>query len=226
MERASAVTSPVAPAVRIPLSEHAPARFPAPGIPAGWQLKEFAGQADVELRRDEMLALRLRSRHASYALYRDVAIDVRTYPWLSWSWKVVKLPAGGDLRAPGGNDQAAQIYVIFPRWPDPKQTSDVVGYVWDTSAPVDLRSSNAQAANVRVIVVASGPGRVGSWRRFERNIQRDYAGLFGRQPPQAGKVAVMIDSNDTRSDAEALVADIQFSRAPTERTESPTSMLR
>jgi len=224
--RVSVAAPAVAPVVRISLSERLPARLPVPGIPAGWHLKEFAGQADVELLRDEMLALRLRSRRASYVLYRDVSIDVRTSPWLSWAWKVVQLPSGGDVRTSGSNDQAAQLYVVFPRWPDPRQNSDVIGYVWDTTAPVDLHAANTQAANVRVIVVASGPARLGGWRRFERNIAQDYAGLFGRQPPQAGKVAVMIDSDDTRSDAEALVADIQLSRAPIERRESPTSMLR
>ena len=33
------------------------------------------------------------------------------------------------------NDQAAQVYVIFPRWPS-LATSDVIGYVWDTQAPI------------------------------------------------------------------------------------------
>jgi hypothetical protein len=212
--------------VPIALGDRAPARLPLPGIPVGWLLKVFAGQVDAELVRDEMPALRLRSRHASYALYRDVAVDVRAYPWLSWSWKVVRLPTGGDVRISGSDDQAAQIYVVFPRWPDPRQSTEVLGYVWDTAAPVGHRGVNARAANVRVIVVASGSGGLGSWRRFERNVDQDYAALFGRQPPRAGKVAVMIDSDDTRSDAEVLVGDIRFSRSPAEGRETPTSMLR
>ncbi len=219
--------TPSAPAtIPVTLSEKLPARLPAPGVPAGWHLREFAGQADVELVRDDRLALRLRSHRASYVLYRDIAIDVQTYPWISWSWKVVQVPPGGDARAASGDDQAAQLYVVFPRWPDPKQNSDVIGYVWDTTAPVDFRAANSRVSNVKIIVVASGPARPGIWQRFERNIDQDYLALFGRTPPRAGKVGVMIDSNDTRSDAEALVADIQFARARTEKRESPTSMLR
>lgn len=217
---------PARPVVPVPLSERLPARFPAPGVPPGWQLREFAGQADVELVRDDRLALRLRSHRASYVLYRDLALDVQAYPWISWWWKVVQHPPGADLRAAGGDDQAAQLYVVFPRWPDPRQNSDVIGYVWDTSAPVDFRTPSRQAANVRIIVVASGPSPPGTWRHFERNIAEDYRAFFGRRPPRTGKVGVMIDSNDTRSEAEALVADIQFARAKTEKTEMPTSMLR
>jgi Protein of unknown function (DUF3047) len=212
--------------IPIVLSERLPTRLPAAGVPAGWHLREFAGQADIELVRDERLALRLRSHRAAYVLYRDVAIDVHTHPWISWSWKIVQLPPGADVRAPRGDDQAAQLYVVFPRWPDPRHNSDVIGYVWDTTAPVDSRAANRLAPNVKVIVVASGPGRPGAWHRFERNIDRDYVALFGRAPTRAGKVGVMIDSNDTRSDAEALVADIQFARAQTEKRETPTPMLR
>jgi len=41
-----------------------------------------------------------------------------------------------------------------------------------------------------------------------------------------GQVAVMIDSDDTRSEAEALIGDLVFSRATTERVGISTSMLR
>ena len=50
--------------------------------------------------------------------------------------------------------------------------------------------------------------------------------LFGRQPPRVGLVALMIDTNDTRGTAEALLCDIAFARERSENMEIPTSMLR
>jgi hypothetical protein len=73
----------------------------------------------------------------------------------------------------------------------------VLGYVWDSRAPVGTRLKHPRAANVRIVVVESGPARLNQWRSYERNVAADYAALFGRQPPRAGKVAVMVDSNDT-----------------------------
>jgi hypothetical protein len=212
--------------IRIPLTDRLPGRLPADGVPAGWHLKEFAGRADVELVQDETLALRLRSQGASYVLYRDLAIDVRSHPWLSWSWKVMRLPPGGDVRTPEADDQAAQVYVVFPRWPAPQERSHVIGYVWDTTAPVGTELPSSRASNVRLVVVASGLADRGLWRHFQRNVAADYAALFGREPPRAGKIGVMIDSNDTGSEAEAFVADLRFSSAPGEKSERPTSMLR
>jgi hypothetical protein len=65
---------------------------------------------------------------------------------------------------------------------------------------------------VRLIVVESGAARLGRWQGYERDIAQDYQALFGRQPPRTGKLAVMIDSNDTRSQAESFVADLRFLR--------------
>jgi hypothetical protein len=197
--------------ILVPLSDAMPRRLPAEGVPEGWQVKEFSGRALVALVRDEgQSALRLTSDHASFALYRDVVADLGTTPRLAWSWKVSKLPRDGDVRVRALDDQAAQVYVIFPRWPSPLRQSDVLGYVWDSHAPVDTRVTSPKADNVRLIVLESGPGRSGGWRREERNVAADYVAAFGRKPPRVGKIALMIDSNDTRTDAEAMFGELAF----------------
>ena len=151
--------------LRVRIADHEPARVPAEGVPQGWMLKEFTGHAVIELvRADGRLAARLRSERTSFALYRDVVVELREFPYLSWSWKVLKLPAGGDVREAARDDQAAQVYVIFPRWPSPRTASDVLGYVWDSRAPVGTRIKSPRADNVRIVVVESGGARTsGTW---------------------------------------------------------------
>jgi len=213
--------------LRVRIADREPTRLPAEGVPPGWTLKEFVGHATVELvRADGRLAARLRSERASFAMHRDVVVELREFPYLSWTWKVTRLPAGGDVREAARDDQAAQVYVIFPRWPSPRTASDVLGYVWDSRAPAGTRLRHPRADNVRIVVVESGPARLGEWRSYERNVAADYAALFGRQPPRVGKLAVMVDSNDTRAEAEALFGDLTFARTPQGRTEIPTAVLR
>ena len=213
--------------LRVRIADREPARLPSDGVPPGWTLKEFAGHAAIELvRSDGHLAARLHSERASFAIHRDVVVELREFPYLSWTWKVIRLPAGGDVREAARDDQAAQLYVIFPRWPSPRTASDVIGYVWDSRAPAGTRIKHPRADNVRVVVVESGPARLGEWRTYERNVAADYTALFGRQPPRVGKVAVMVDSNDTRGEAEALFGDLIFARTPQGRTEIPTPVLR
>ena len=195
----------------IPVADEIPVRLPFPGVPKGWGLKEFAGKAEVELVRGEAdTAIRFRSDGTSFALYRDVVVNVEAAPMLSWSWKVVRLPAHGDVRQTATDDQAAQLSVVFPRWPAPRTSSDVVGYVWDTTAPAGTIVTSSKAPNVRIIVVESGPARLGAWQHYQRNVHDDYVALCKMQPPRAGLVALMTDANDTASTAEAFVGEIVF----------------
>jgi Protein of unknown function (DUF3047) len=213
--------------LRVRIADREPTRLPVDGAPPGWVVREFSGHGAVELiRADGRLAARLRTERSSVAMHRDVVVELREFPYLSWTWKVTKLPTGGDVREAARDDQAAQVYVIFPRWPSPRTTSDVLGYVWDSRAPVGTRLKHPRAANVRIVVVESGSGRLNQWRSYERDVAADYAALFGRQPPRVGKVAVMVDSNDTRGDAEALFGDLIFARTSQGRTEIPTTVLR
>src|SRR5207244_8540173 len=104
--------------------------------------------------------------------------------------------------------------------------SDVLGYIWDSRAPVGTRIKSPRADNVRIVVVESGGARLNEWRTYERNVAADYAALFGRQPPRVGKLAVMIDSNDTRGEAEALFGDLILARTLHVRKTIPSRVIR
>jgi hypothetical protein len=199
--------------VRVPVVDVVPWTLPAEGVPAGWDLKEFAGKPAIEVVRvDGRLALRLRSESSSFALSRDVVVDPAVQPRLAWTWKVTRLPVDGDARNPALNDQAIGLYVVFPRWPAPLTTSEVLGYVWDSAAPVGTVVTLARAPNVRLIVVASGRDGLGAWHQHERDIAKDYAAVFGTPPGRVGKLALMTDADHTRGIGEALVADLVFHR--------------
>jgi hypothetical protein len=213
--------------IRVPIVDPVPARLPAEGVPRGWQLKEFTGEASVEVvRSDGRVAMRLRSERTSFALHRDVVADLKTFPYLTWTWKVTRIPPAGDVRDSTRDDEAAQLYVVFPRWPSPRTASDVIGYVWDSRAPAGTQLTHPRASNVRIIVVESGRQALDRWQRYQRNVAEDYQALFGKPAPRVGKIALMIDSNDTRSDAEAFIGDIFFSQTPGVRAEIPSIVLR
>src|SRR5204862_5756102 len=110
------------------------------------------------------------------------------------------------------NDHAVGVYVVFPRWPAPITSSEVLGYVWDTVAPVNTVITLAGATNVRFLVVESGRAGLGQWHEQERDVAKDYATVFGGAPGRVGKLALMTDADHTRGQAEALVTDLRFQR--------------
>lgn len=199
--------------VEVRVIDTPPTRLPSAVIPSGWSLREFTGQARIEMVREELRpALRLVSQGTAFALYRDIVLDLKEFPLLGWWWKVKKLPTGGDVRERARNDQAVQVYLVLPRWPDPRRNSDVLGYVWDSHAPAGTTLTHPHSQNVKLIVLESGSERLGRWVREERNAYQDYVGLFQKEPPRVGLVALMADSDNTRSETEAFVDSLVFAR--------------
>jgi hypothetical protein len=179
------------------------------GVPAGWRLVRHAGLPGLSIGSGPASAsLELRSSKSSFGLQRDLSVDLRAFPRLSWIWRADTLPAGGDFRSASKDDQAAQLYVAFSR-------TRVIGYVWDSTAPAQTQG-DAQGippfARVRILVLRSGAAEAGKWLTEERDVVADYRRLFGEDPPsfQAIGIRLYINSQHTSSEAACAFADIAF----------------
>lgn len=180
--------------------------------PAEWAIKEWKGKADVQIVKDKAgNVVRLRSEKTSTALYKKIEFNIKDYPFLNWRWKATKIPAGGDVRKKEKDDQAAQIYVVFPKFPS-QINSRMLGYIWDTTTPVGSEVTSAKLSTTRYIVLKSGGGEIGKWFAEKRNVYKDYKRLFNEEPPTVGSIALMIDSDDTKTSAESFFGDIYFSK--------------
>ena len=182
------------------------------GIPEGWSGHRWgSAKYDFALITDGPgRVLRLRSRGDNSTISKAVAVDVTKHPLLTWRWKVVTLPASGDCRRKATDDEAAQIYVAFPRSPTALR-SRIIGYVWDTTAPADTIVKSESSSLVTYVVVRSGAAELGRWLTETRNVRDDYLRIYGEAPAEdVGAVSVAIDSNDTRSSAESYVGAIVF----------------
>ncbi|HEX9758886.1 MAG TPA: DUF3047 domain-containing protein [Nitrospiria bacterium] len=183
------------------------------GIPLGWSVKRWTGGYDIFVLRDPdgNDVLRLKSEKNSFGLYKKAPIDLKQYPILTWRWKVTQLPEGGDVRSKKTDDQAAQVYVVFPRFPA-AINSRMVGYIWENLTPKGLEVPSQKSSNTRYIVLQSGPDLLGTWQTERRNVYDDYIKLFGEEPTDAGGVTLMIDSDDTKTSAESFFDQIQFEK--------------
>lgn len=184
------------------------------GTPKGWRLKEWSGSNPViRLESEkEITALHLISVSNSFDLYKEFTFDVREYSILRWRWKATVLPKGGDVRSKETDDQAAAIYVPFPRFPAFINTR-LVGYLWENKTPKDLKVTSQKFSNTRYIVLESGTEKLDQWVDEKRNIYEDYKTLFGEEPPLAGGITLMIDSDDTHSRAESFFDNIRIEKA-------------
>jgi hypothetical protein len=182
----------------------------AKGVPKGWELKENSGKANFSVVKDDGLdALLLRSESTSFSLQKEVKVDVTQYPILSWKWKVTKLPKGGDFRKSQTDDQAAQLFLAFTK-------TKAIVYIWSTNAPEGLMA-DAHAPffmSIKVVVVRSGPAKIGTWMTETRNVYEDYRKLYGdgEKTPVVSGVRIQINSQHTHTSAESYFADVMFTK--------------
>jgi hypothetical protein len=180
----------------------------ASGVPAGWELKEKNGRADFAVVKDgDVPAGRFRSANTSFSLQKDVTVDLKQYPLLTWKWKVTRLPAGGDFRKSKADDQAAQLFVAFTK-------TKAIVYIWDTTAPAGLMEDTSPVPfmTVKVVVLRSGPAELGKWIVETRNVYDDYKKLYGSEPPAVKGIRLQINSQHTGDSAESYFADVLFKK--------------
>jgi len=182
------------------------------GIPEGWKGQSWGSpKYDFQIVVDNgKKVIHLKSDGDSSAIAKEVKVDAKAWPIVQWTWKAVKLPKGGDARKSATDDEAAQVYVAFPRFPSAVR-SRIISYIWDTTAPVGSVFKSEKTGLVTYIVVRSGPADLGKWFTESRNVLEDYKKIYGEAPTEEiGGLSLLIDSNDTHSSAESYFGEILF----------------
>src|SRR5262249_18311775 len=151
----------------------------ARGVPPGWQPQKWGSpRYEFAIVRDGSgKAIELKSDGDSSTISKEIKVDVKQYPILEWRWKVSVLPPRGDARRAETDDEAAQIYVSFPRFPTAVRTR-VIGYIWDAGAPAGAVFPSAKVSAVTFVVVRSGSADLGKWITESRNVYEDYKSIF------------------------------------------------
>jgi len=178
------------------------------GIPSGWTGESFGGRAlyDFTIEQDAgRRVLHLASRNEHSTISRDITgkVNLQETPILEWTWKATALPTGGDLRRKETTDMAAQVYVVWLRFPTLLR-SRIIGYVWDTTTPMTTIAKSQKTGTVTFVVVRSGSAELGKWLMERRNVAEDYTKIFGESPDNPRVITISSDSNDTPLDVRVL----------------------
>lgn len=184
------------------------------GVPPGWQgLKWGSPKYDFTIIADGSgRALQLNSDNDSSTISKEVKIDVKQYPILEWRWKVVTLPPQGDARKAATDDEAAQLYVTFPRFPTAVR-SRTIGYVWDSTTPAGAIFASSKVSTVTFVVVRSGSADLGRWVSETRNVLEDYKRIYHEAPGEnVEAVSLSCNSQNTGARATSIFGEILFRR--------------
>lgn len=181
------------------------------GLSARWSVKSFEGETRYAVvTNGDGHVLQAHSNASASGLVYKVDFSPNNYPVLSWRWKVAGTVQGGNERTKAGDDYAARVYVIFPHWFFPK--TKTLNYIWANHLGQNEILPNAYTGNAMMIAATSGSDQVGEWVAVRRNLIEDYRRAFGEEPPAAGAIAIMTDTDNTGERATAWYDDIKLNR--------------
>lgn len=215
--------------------QHAPATAPTPAVSArwtdGWQPFVLPGKtATVYAAGDDdgRWVLHAQSERSASMYRRALRIEPDQLGQVGFSWKVRSLLADADVRDSETEDAVVRVLLAFDGDPnrlnartrlmfDLMQSLSgeappfaTLMYVWDNRAELESVVLNQRSDRIRKIVLESGPAHLGQWRSYQRDVRADYRRAFGEDPGALIGVAVMTDSDNTRSRAEAWYGEIRF----------------
>jgi hypothetical protein len=82
-------------------------------------------------------------------------------------------------------------------------------YVWCNQREPLSVVRNPRTDRIRKLVLESGPTRLGRWLDYERDVRADFERVFGEPPGALVGVAVMTDSDNTRSTTSAFYGPVR-----------------
>ena len=203
-------------------------------LPTGWTPLTFENIKDhthYELVKDKKdMVLKAMSVASSSGITREVSIDPKEFPIVTWRWKVENIFKKGNVHLKEGDDYPARVYITFAY--DSERVGffeqakyeaakllygqypplGAITYIWESTSPVGTIVPNPYTDRVQMFITQSGSDKLGQWITEEHNVYEDYVQAFGTEPPNISGVAIMTDSDNTQESAIAYFGDILFKK--------------
>ena len=200
-----------------------------------WLHCAFPGKKSTRYRavrldgRDAVLS---ESDSSASMLRQTLRIEPEGLGKLSFSWKVPKMISGADMTQRDSDDSPVRVVLAFEGdrskfsaknamlselalaltgEPLPYAT---LMYVWGTHSAPESVIINTRTDRIRKLVLESGPGRLGRWLDYERDVRADYEKAFGEAPGALVGIAIMTDSDNTRQQAKAWYGPVTLMKKP------------
>ncbi|MDW3094057.1 MAG: DUF3047 domain-containing protein [Gammaproteobacteria bacterium] len=178
---------------------------------SGWDQKSFNGETLYEIENQEGLRfLRAISDMSASAFYKKVKVDLNNVPYLNWSWKVDKPLKRLNEQTKAGDDYAARVYVIARQGLAPWRTK-ALNYVWSSNAVVGEAWPNAFTDKAIMIPLRTRSETGEQWRAEKVNVKKDFKKYFGLEIDEVDGIAIMTDTDNSKSSITAAYGDLFFS---------------
>jgi hypothetical protein len=204
------------------------------GMPHGWNFYRIAPYKKNTVYRLENYQGRTVLSANSKTSASGLAVKLRPRQannlWLQWEWKALSAIPEADNAERYRDDAPLRILVAFDgnksKLPlKEKMNFEMANlisgqempyatlmYIWSGKSPVDTIISNAHTSRIKMIVVDSGWDNLGTWHKHQRDLAADYKRAYGEAPGEVIGIALLTDTDNTKSETRAFYGDIELIR--------------
>lgn len=207
---------------------------PGEKLPGGWQpwsLSRFKRDTEYRLVKDAdgATVIEAVSNQAASGLIKQLDIDLKATPWLSWRWQVPAMIAGADNTDRNREDSPARVAVTFEgdiskldfeERAIAERVKLLTGrqmpyatlmYILENKLPIGEVIQSHHSSRINMLVVESGTSHSGQWIWFARNVAEDFKRVYGEAPGRIRSIGIMTDTDNTGEKTSAYYGDIRFS---------------
>jgi len=204
------------------------------GMPHGWNFYRIAPYKKNTVYRLENYQGRTVLSANSKTSASGLAVKLRPRQannlWLQWEWKALSAIPEADNAERYHDDAPLRILVAFDgnksKLPlKEKMNFEMANlisgqempyatlmYIWSGKSAVDTIINNAHTSRVKMIVVDSGWDNLGTWHKHQRDLAADYKRAYGEAPGEVIGIALLTDTDNTKSETRAIYGDIELIR--------------
>jgi hypothetical protein len=179
-------------------------------------------------RQPQGYALQAQAESSASMLRQRLHIAPEQLGRVSFDWRVERLIPGADMLQRDTEDSPVRLILVFDgdrQQFTPKNamlselTHSLTGehlpyatlmYVWCNQCPPESVIVNPRTDRIRKLAVESGTARVGEWLSYSRHIRADFEKAFGETPGALVGVALMTDTDNTRSTTRAWYGHVRL----------------
>ena len=204
------------------------------GMPGGWHFYRIAPNKKNTVYRLENYQGRTVLSANSKTSASGLAVKLRPRAaqnlWLKWEWKTTIPIPEADNAERIHDDAPLRILVAFDGNKTKlslkeKMTFEMANlisgqelpyatlmYIWSGKSPINSILDNPHTSRIKMIVVDSGWDRLGQWHLHQRDLEADFRNAYGESPGEVIGIALLTDTDNTKSEAKAFYGDIELIR--------------
>ena len=204
------------------------------GMPGGWHFYRIAPNKKNTVYRLEnyqgRTVLSANSKTSASGLAVKLKPRAAQNLWLKWEWKTTVPIPEADNAERIHDDAPLRILVAFDGNKSKlslkeKMTFEMANlisgqelpyatlmYIWSGKSPINSILDNPHTSRIKMIVVDSGWDRLGQWHLHQRDLEADFRNAYGESPGEVIGIALLTDTDNTKSEAKAFYGDIELIR--------------